>query len=267
LERPALSGNWRAAGWEVPDPTELAVQHEAFCELLAGLGCHVEVAPALEGLVDACYMHDPFIMCDSGAVLLQQVKPVRRDEPAHAARELERRNVPVLGTLEGNAIADGGDTLWLDERTLAIGAGYRTNAEGQRQLGQLLAGEGVQVEAYDLPHGSGPDSVLHLMSFVSPVTENLCVVHEPLAPVRFLEALRERDFRWVQVSREEFDRLGSNVLAVRPGVTVMADGAPETHRALEANGCEVHVYEGSEISHKGAGGPTCLTAPLLRETA
>jgi arginine deiminase len=47
-------------------------------------------------------------------------------------------------------------------------------------------------------------------------------------------------------------------------VVVMVAGNPRTRAALEAAGCEVHVYEGSEISLKGDGGPTCLTAPILR---
>ena len=58
--------------------------------------------------------------------------------------------------------------------------------------------------------------------------------------------------------------MGCNILAVRPGVVVMVDGAPGVRRALEREGVEVHVYDGSELSLKGDGGPTCLTAPLLR---
>lgn len=264
LRRPSTNGDWASAGWDRPDPDLLLRQHDALCRLLDDLACGVEVAEALEGQVDACYVHDPVVVTGRGAVLLRMAKPVRRDEPRHAAEDLGRLDVPVVARLGGTARADGGDKFWLDRNTLALGAGYRTNAEGRRQLAEILAREGVTVEAYDLPHHRGPGDVLHFMSFVSAVADDLCVIYEPLAPVRFLQDLRERGVRWIAVEADEYERLGSNVLAVRPGVVVMAEGAPRVRRALERAGCEVHVYEGSEISHKGVGGPTCLTAPLLR---
>jgi len=90
------------------------------------------------------------------------------------------------------------------------------------------------------------------------------VIYEPLAPVRLLETLRERDIGWIAIDRESYDGMGCNVLAVRPGVVVMVDAAPAVRRALERRGVEVHTYDGSELSLKGDGGPTCLTAPLLR---
>ena len=264
VRRPALTGDWEAAEWRRPDPDLLHAQHEAFCTLLADLGCRVEVAEALEGLVDATYVHDPFVMTPGGAIVLQQAKPVRAGEPRAAERDLSRIGVPVAGRLTGAARADGGDKLWLDERTVALGATYRTNAEGRRQLREQLGAQKIAVEVFDLPHDRGPSSVLHLLSLASPVTDRLYVLFEPLAPVRLLETLRERDIEWIAVSHDEYGRLGTNVLAVAPGVVVVAEGAPEVRRALEGRGCEVHEYAASELSMKGDGGPTCLTAPLLR---
>jgi N-dimethylarginine dimethylaminohydrolase len=264
VRRPATAGDWDAAGWRVPDPTALERQHEAFCALLDGLGVEVELAPALDGQVDAVYMHDPLIMSARGGIPLHMAKPARRREPSHAADELERLGIPVLGTLHGDAYADGGDRFWLDATTVAIGLGYRTNRAGARALQELLAPEGVHVEAYDMPHDEGPAHVLHLQSFLSAATEDLCVVYEPLAPVRLLTDLRERGIEWIAIDRESYLGMGSNVLPVRPGVVVMGRSAPAVQRALEQRGVEVHTYDGSELSLKGDGGPTCLTAPLLR---
>lgn len=263
VRRPATAGDWDAAGWRVPDPAGLERQHEAFCALLAGLGAQVEVAPALDGLVDAVYMHDPLVMTPRGGIALRMRKPVRAAEPGHAAAELERLGVPVLGTLPEGAYADGGDRFWLDDGTMAVGLGYRTNRAGARALATLA--DGLAVETYDLPHDQGPAHVLHLQSFLSAVAEDLCVVFEPLAPVRLLEDLRARGIDWVAIDRESYDAMGCNVLAVRPGVAVMVAGAPRVRRELERRGVEVHVYDGSELSLKGDGGPTCLTAPLLRD--
>ena len=115
-----------------------------------------------------------------------------------------------------------------------------------------------------MPHDHGPDHVLHLQSFLSGVSADLCVVYEPLTPVRLLEDLRERGIDWIAIDHGDYAAMGCNVLAVRPGVVVMLDGVPGVRRELERRGVEVHVYGGSELSLKGDGGPTCLTQPLLR---
>ena len=264
VRRPALSGDWAGAGWRTPDPAALQRQHEALVELLDSLGAEVEVAEALEGQVDSVYMHDPVIVSGNGGIPLNMAKPARMREPGHAAEALEAAGVPVLGTLEGDAYADGGDRFWLDDTTAAIGLGYRTNRKGAQRLQELLAPEGITVEAYDMPHDQGPDYVLHLQSFLSGATESLFVVYEPLAPVRLLQDIKARGIDWIAIDGDSYAAMGCNVLAVRPGVVVMVDGVPAVRKALEARGVEVHVYDGSDLSLKGDGGPTCLTAPLLR---
>jgi N-dimethylarginine dimethylaminohydrolase len=147
---------------------------------------------------------------------------------------------------------------------MAIGLSYRTNRAGAATLARFVEPEGVTVETYDMAHGEGPGFVLHLQSFLSGITEDLCVVYEPLAPVRLLQDLRARGIDWIAIDHDSYMAMGCNVLAIRPGVVVMVDAAPAVRRELEQRGVEVHVYDGSELSLKGDGGPTCLTQPLLR---
>jgi N-dimethylarginine dimethylaminohydrolase len=264
VRRPALAGDWEGAAWRTPDADRLAAQHEALCELLAGLGADVEVAEALDGQVDAVYMHDPMVMTGRGGIPLRMAKPARAREPEHAREELERLGIPVLGAIEAPGYADGGDRYWLDDATMAVGLGYRTNRAGAAALAALVEPEGVHVETYDMPHDQGPSHVLHLQSFISGIADELCVVYEPLAPVRLLQDLRERGVQWIAVAPAEYLAMGCNILPVRPGVVVMVDGVPGVRRELERRGVEVHTYDGSELSLKGDGGPTCLTQPLLR---
>ena len=263
VSSPALEGDFAAAGWRTPDPVLLERQHEAFCELLDDLGCEVVVAPAPDGLVDAVFPYDPVFVTGAGSVVLQMAKPQRQGEADRLAAACETAGVPVAGRLRGSARADGGDLFWVDEHTLAAGRGYRTNAEAHRQLSDILAREDATLERCDLPHDRGAGHVLHLLSVVSPVAENLAVVFEPLAPVPLLELLDERGIRRIPIDADEYETIGCNVLAVRPGVVVVAAGNPHTRRSLEAAGVEVHEYAASELS-KGDGGPTCLTRPLLR---
>ncbi len=261
---PTTAGDFAAAGWRQPDPGLLGAQHEAFCGLLTDLGCEVEVAAALDGLVDATYIRDPGLVTQRGGVLFQMAKPVRRDEPGHLGAALEAVGVPVVARLDGAACADGGDFVWLGPQTLIAGRSYRTNAAGLAQLRTIMAAEGVTVVSVDLPHDLGPEHVLHLMSFLSPVAEDLAVVFPPLAPVALMETLADHGVRLVAVDAGEYASMACNVLAVRPRQVIMLEGNPVTRRALERHGCEVHCYDGSEISLKGDGGPTCLTQPLLR---
>ena len=264
VRRPATAGDFAAADWRQPDPVLLSAQHDAFCALLASLGCEVEAAAALDGLVDATYIRDPGLVTPRGGVVFQMAKPARGEEPRYLGAALEAAGVPVVARLNGAARADGGDFVWLDPRTLIIGRSYRTNAAGVAQMHAIMAAEGVTVLSVDLPHDLGPGHVLHLMSFLSPVADDLAVVFPPLAPVALMETLADRGVTVVAVDAGEYAAMACNVLAVRPRQVIMLEGNPATRRALERHGCEVHCYDGSEISLKGDGGPTCLTQPLLR---
>ena len=262
--RPTVVGDFGAAGWRTPDADELLREHDAFVELLTGLGVDVVIADAPEGMVDACFAYDPVFVTGAGAIELQMAKPARCHEPAFLAAEAAKAGVPVIGRLTGAATADGGDMCWLDDTTLVVGRSYRTNAAAHAQLTDILAPEGVTVERADLPHHLGAAHVMHLMSVVSPVAPDLALVFEPLAPVPLLQLLAERGYRTLPADADELDEQGCNVLAVAPGVIVMAEGAPRTRAALEAAGVEVHTYSATQIN-KGDGGPTCLTRPLLRD--
>ncbi len=264
VRRPAVRGNFAAADWREPDPGRLVEQHARFAELLTSLGCAVELAEAADGLVDATYVRDAGLMTARGAVLFQLAKPARRTEPPLLGEALRAAGVPVRARLAGPARADGGDFIWLDDRTLLAGHSYRTNAAATTQLAGVLALDGVTVDHVDLPHDRGPDHVLHLMSVISPVDTDLAVVYPPLAPVPLMQALARRGVTVIPVEADEYETMACNVLAVRPRVVVMLDGNPRIRAALEQHGCEVHTYDGSDISLKGDGGPTCLTFPLHR---
>lgn len=252
------------AQWREPDRDALVPEHCEFVDLLSELGCTVHTAPAIDGLVDAVYMHDPMIMTPHGAILLQMGKRIRQPEPAQIRKDLEKLNVTILGELTGSAIADGGDKVWLDAKTLLIGHGYRTNGEGISQIRNMLSPFEVEVHAFDLPHFQGPDAVLHLMSVLSPISHSRAVVYEPLAPVRLLEFLKSRNISWLTVNDTEVHTQGANILTIEPNVVIPAAGNPEIEGKLRESGVTVHVFNGANVAVKGDGGPTCLTAPLSR---
>ncbi len=262
--RPNDAALWKAFGWRFePDPGAMAAEHEAFRELLGADGAEVVLAESSSGPdPDAIYTYDPAIVGDAGAILLRPGKEGRRGEPDELGVDLVAAGVPIAGRLEAPALAEGGDTVWLDEGTMLVGHGYRTNAAGIEALRELLPG--VEVVAFDLPHYHGPGEVMHLMSFLSPLDVDLAVVYLPLMPVRLVELLHARGIELIEVPDEELESMGPNVLALGPRVALALAGNDETRRRLERAGVDVRVYVGEQISRPGDGGPTCLTRPLLR---
>jgi dimethylargininase len=257
-------GAWREYGWDAaPHPARILREHEVFRRELAASGTEVVLGETrVPGDPDATYACDPVLITDRGALLLWPGKEGRRREPEAVGADLAAAGVPVAGVMEAPATAEGGDLLWLDQETLAVGRSYRTNDAGVEWIRKQLPD--VQVLEVDLPHYRGPGEVLHLLSLISLVDEDLAVVYLPLLPARFAELLAERGVRLVEVPEEEFGSHGPNVLALGPRRALMLEGNPETRRRLEAAGVEVRTYPSGELAAKGWGGPTCLTLPILR---
>ncbi len=214
--------------------------------------------------LDSIYTRDASILSARGVILASMGKKQRSDEPAVQEVVLRRRGWPVAGTVHLPGQIEGGDLVWLDSRTLAVGLGARTNPVGIRQLRILLGDSFDDVIVVPLPDDPGQHDVMHLMSLISTVDRDLAVVYLRLLPENFQRMLKDRGYRLVDVPDEEFETMGTNVLALGPGDCVMLDGNPKTRAALEQAGARVQVYDGREISLKGGGGPTCLTRPLAR---
>lgn len=246
-------------------PVDLAVarrEHDAFIELLDALGVAVHVLEADAGEdPDLVYTFDPLLVTDRGAIPLRPGKPNRRDEPPVLEAWTSAAGIPTLGSIEPPGTVEGGDTFWLRPDLFCIGRTLRTNSAGVEQLAALVGGD---VRVFDVPYWKGQAELIHLLSVISPVADDLAVVYLPLLPIGLWELLGEFGVRLVSVPDEEFGTLGCNVLAVRPGVVIMADGNPATARALTDAGCEVHTYPAGEIGINGSGGPTCMTRPILR---
>jgi N-dimethylarginine dimethylaminohydrolase len=215
--------------------------------------------------IDSIYVRDASIVTPRGLVLANMGKRLRAGEPEAQARAMAALGAaaPPIGRIEDPGRLEGGDVVWLSASRVAVGRGYRTNAEGICQLRALL-GPSVEVIEVPLPHWRGPGDVLHLMSLLSPVDHDLAVVYSPLMPVPFRERLIDMGMTLIETPESEFESMGTNVLAIGPRQCVMLAGNPLTRAALEGAGAAVEEYEGSEISVKGAGGPTCLTRPLSR---
>ncbi|MEK6268605.1 MAG: arginine deiminase family protein [Planococcus sp. (in: firmicutes)] len=239
-----------------------------YAEFIALLSKHVPIIdylPLSEHVsMDSIYAHDPVKFTAEGAIILKSGKELRQPEAQVYRKFLEDKEIPILGELTGNATADGGDIVWLDERVLAVGNGYRTNEEAIRQIKEMTAHMVDEFIEVQLPHADGEEECLHLMSFISMIDKDLAVVYSPLKPVSFRKKLLGRGIQLIEVPKAEYDLLGCNVLAVAPSVCIMVAGNESTKKQLQQARVIVYEYKGEEISIKGTGGPTCLTSPAVR---
>lgn len=265
--RDAIAAEWRALNFTAaPDYGRALDQYDRFVAMLRSSGTAIDFLPAAAGTgLDSLYVRDASIISDRGAILCRMGKDARAGEPAAQESALRAMGLTVLGTIEPPGTVEGGDVAWLGPRTIAVGRGYRTNDEGIRQLRALLGDTIDDMIVVALPHWRGAGDVFHLMSIISPVDRDLAVVYSPLMPVPFRERLLDLGIALVEVPDEEFETMGANVLAIAPRRVVMVAGNPITRARLQDAGAGVMEYEGSEISLKGGGGPTCLTRPVLRK--
>ena len=256
---------WRELGYlHTPDFMAAQAQHAELRRELGTAGADV-IAVQGGGLsLDAVYVHDPSLITDYGAICLNMGKEQRRGEPGRHREYYQQLGIPVLGEIEPPGTVEAGDVVWLDQKTLLVGRGYRTNGAGIEQLAGLLRAKGVKVVAAPLPHGAGPGCCLHLMSLMSLLDEHTALVDLPWLAVETVQLLCERGFRFVEIEAEERETLACNVLALGEGRLLAIAENERTNQRLREAGYQVQTFAGNEIGVNGGGGPTCLTRPVLR---
>jgi len=240
-------------------------QHLALCRILQNAGVEISYLPASPELtLDAVYTHDASLATDFGLIAMHPGKANRVTEARQHRDFCRSLGMPILGEIQSPCKTEAGDMVWLDEHTLLIGQGYRTNREGISQMRALLQSHGVEVLSAPLPYGTGPSACLHLMSLFSVLDEQTVLVDLPWLAVETVELLKERGYRFIEIDSSERDTLAVNVLSLGERRLVAIEENRKTNQRLRDAGFQVQTFPGSEICINGGGGPTCLTRPLLR---
>jgi len=262
----------RAARWQElgflhpPNFDQAQSQHTEMCRQLDRAGAELlELSPADELTLDAVYAHDASLPTDFGLVVM---RPGKANRIAEARLHLElcqtKVHMPMLLEISEPAATEAGDMIWLNSKTLLVGNGYRTNADGIAQMRAALSPAGVEVIAAPLPYGSGPSACLHLMSLISLLDEHTALVDLPWLAVGTVELLKARGYGFIEIDYRERETLASNVLSLGNERLLALEENAKTNAKLRAAGFDVRSFPGSELSINGGGGPTCLTRPLLR---
>jgi len=265
-DQPSRVSHWRELGFQhEPDFSVAQAQHEGLRRELASAGAEViELPPSAELSLDAVYAHDASLATDFGLILMRPGKANRVPEASHQGAFAGQAGIPTFAEITPPGTTEAGDIVWLDEKTLVVGHGYRTNAAGIAQMRTALAPKGVDVLSAPLPYGPGPAACLHLMSLISLLDEKTALVDLPWLAVETVELLKSRGYSFIEIDYSERDTLACNVLALGGKRLLAIEENRTTNDKLRVAGFDVRTFPGSEICINGSGGPTCLTRPLLR---
>lgn len=250
-----------------PDPERVAEQHAG---LVAALEREDVEVVRLAGCTpydpDAVFTRDMGMAVRGGAIVGRMATVGRRGgrrggvrgEEAYLTRTLAALGMPILRTLSGTGLMEGGSFAWLADGVAAIALAFRGSAEVARQIEEVLVTQGARAVRVPLVGHS-----LHLDGAFAMVDYGNCMVDITRLPYWFLQLLDEMEIAAVEVDPGD-PPLALNGLALAPGRFLMSTEAPRTAERLARAGVEVVTIPYGEI-HKGGGGIHCSTLPLVRE--
>jgi N-dimethylarginine dimethylaminohydrolase len=262
-----IDGQWQELNFIAKPDYKIALkQYDKLLNILDDNNVSMNFLPSdKETFLDSIYTHDPMFMTPDGAIIGNMGKQFRKKETDMIEEYLINNNIPILGKIKNNGTMEGGDVIWINKSTVAVGLTYRTNIEGINQLENILSKISITLIKVDLPHWSGPTDVLHLMSLISPLKDKLFLIYEKLIPISFLNFLRSIDINFIHIEESEYETLACNVLPLSEDKCLIVKGNPKTRSIIEKSGIETLEIDASEICYKGSGGPTCITRPIQRD--
>lgn len=256
----SVEEGWYFQSDTIPEIAEIQAQHDALVAALKAEGVEVfEVRGVTGGRLKSCYTRDPFVMVKGGAIVSRMGARIRRGEVLAITRTLAELGVPILRTLSGTALFEGGSFAWLDAKTAVVGLSIRVNREAARQIAEVLATQGVELLTVELP---GHD--IHIDGQFVMIDRDLALIDQDRLPYSFLTELKDRGIRTVEISPADNSAI-INSLAVAPGRLIMPEGATNrTLDALAAAGVTWTTLAYDKMMLNG-GGIHCSTMPLIRD--
>lgn len=252
--------------WRDPHPPDLGrlqAQHDALAAALRAEGVEVLYLPGAPPADPKMIYTRDVAFAAPGGVIVGRMGTMgdqvggRRGEEALVARFLAGLGVPILHTVCGRGLFEGGSLAFLSESVAAIGTSYRQNEEGVRQVEGVLAEAGVSVVRVPLV-----GYALHLDEVFVMLDRDLAVANLAGLPHWFLDYLERLGIEVVPLHPDD-EPMAVNCIATGPRQVIMATGGRRTAEALRRRGCRVQLVEYGEV-HKAGGGIHCSTLPLVR---
>jgi N-dimethylarginine dimethylaminohydrolase len=255
-----VNEGWYFQSDRVPPLAEMQAQHDGLTAALRAAGVEVfEIEGDHGKRLKACYARDPLIMVKGGAIVCRMGARIRRGEELAVTRTLARLGIPILRTLSGSALMEGGSFAWIDDKTAVIGCGIRVNREGAAQVGEVLKRQGVELIVTDLV---GYD--IHIDVGFLMVDKGLALINPERLSYSFLEELKRLKVDTIALEPSDEPWI-NNSLAVAPRKLLIPEGA--SNRILDQfakHGITWTVVPYGAI-HLNGGGIHCSTTALIRD--
>ncbi|MBW2153758.1 MAG: amidinotransferase [Deltaproteobacteria bacterium] len=256
---------WYVRNQNPPDLEKMQAEHDDMVKAMEKDGVEVVHVDGSPRDPKAMYTRDNGIAVPGG-IIIARMGPVgihpgtgRRGEEAYVTRKVVELGAPILRTIHGTGLFEGGSFAFLDEQTAVIGMSYRQNEEAARQIEEVLAPMGIKLVRIPLTGHS-----LHIDGALVMVDEKLALINITKLPYWILDLLKERGIKIVETHWADNPRV-TNVLAIRPGKVLLAiNNGDGTAERLTKAGVEVVPIDYSECQ-MGGGGIHCSTMPLIRE--
>ena len=260
--------------WNYTPPLDQDLINEnynEFYEIIKNSGAEIvnlKLKNENEELCDSIFTHDPSLVLNEGAIILNMGKKIRKKEAEEHINFYKEKNIPIIGKVKNNGTVEGGDCLWINNKTLLVGESNRTNKFGIEQLTNILNKHNVKLRPIKLPKYKNQHSCFHLMSLISMLDDDLAIGCLSLLPSDLISLLNENNIKIIAIPEDEYfnsKTLAVNILSLSPRNLVALNGYPRTIDLLNKFGCKINLFSGSELCIKAEGGPTCLTRPIWRE--
>ena len=225
------------------DPDTAMKQWDGYVRAFVDAGWRLtEVEPAPDS-PDSVFVEDTVVVYGDLAVIARSGAVERRVETQCTEKVIAELGYRIAH-IEAPGVLDGGDVL-KHGGTVYVGQSGRTNADGIRQLAQLLAPYGATVTTVPLT------KALHLKSAVTALPDGTIIGYEPVVddPSMFPAFLA--------VPEEP----GAHVVLLGDGKLLMSSAAPKTAELLGARGYDPVLVDIGEFE-KLEGCVTCLSVRL-----
>ena len=221
-----------------------------------------------EELCDSIFTHDPSLVINEGAIILNMGKNLRKKETEEHEKLYNSIDIPIIGKIIDEGTVEGGDCLWIKNNTLLVGESFRTNPSGINQLKKILNNYDVKVIPIKLPKQNNVNSCFHLMSLVSMLDHDLAIGCMSLLSFDLIKIFNDNNIKLISIPEDEYFKsktLAVNILTLSPRELVLIKGYPKTAELLLNEGSHINLFNGNELCIKAEGGPTCLTRAILRQ--
>ncbi len=247
-----------------PNLEGMQAEHDNLVRILREHGAEVVYADGSPRDPKAMFTRDCGMVINGG-IIISRMGPVGRDfgtgrrgEEAFVTKKIASIGMPILHTIQGEGLMEGGSFCMLDEKHAAIGLSYRGNACAVKQIRQVLELQGIELIEVPLVGHS-----MHLDGGIVMIDHDKAVINVERLPYWFLDRLKELGIEAIYADHRDA-RLGVNNIALSPGKIVMDELAPWTAERLSKRGIEVVPIKYVEC-RKNGGGIHCSTLPLVRD--